>query len=71
VANGLGGYASGTVSGRRRRYHGLLIAAAAPLVSSHVERAGGRISLAGWRVVEVSAGQSQEQDVKCHTAGAE
>ena len=28
VANGLGGYASGTVSGAaRRRYHGLLIAA--------------------------------------------
>jgi glycogen debranching enzyme len=28
VANGLGGYASGTVSGAaRRRYHGLLVAA--------------------------------------------
>src|SRR5712671_6888644 len=57
VTNGLGGYASGTISGAiTRRYHGLLTAALpAPLgrsvMWSHIslgaeERAGGQLNLA-------------------------
>jgi hypothetical protein len=36
VTNGIGGFASGTVSGNlTRRYHGLLIAALNPLLDEH------------------------------------
>jgi glycogen debranching enzyme len=45
VTNGLGGYASGTISGvNTRRYHGLLVAALAPPVERTVLVAG----LVGW-----------------------
>jgi len=65
VANGLGGYASGTVSGAAtRRYHGLLIAAlAAPF--GRVLMLNGlaeEFHLPDGRVVEISAGQSQERN---------
>src|SRR5260370_42598022 len=56
VANGLGGYASGTVAGVvTRRYHGLLIAALpAPLgrvvMLSHVAE---QVRLAGGRRIEI------------------
>ncbi|HEX9271394.1 MAG TPA: amylo-alpha-1,6-glucosidase [Candidatus Binatia bacterium] len=65
VANGLGGYASGTVSGAAtRRYHGLLIAAlAAPF--GRVLMLNGlaeEFHLPDGRVVEISPGQSQERN---------
>ena len=65
VANGLGGYASGTVSGAAtRRYHGLLIAAL-PAPFGRVLMLNGlaeEFHLPGGRVVEISAGQSQERN---------
>lgn len=65
VANGLGGYASSTVSGAAtRRYHGLLIAAL-PAPLGRVLMLNGlaeEFHLPDGRVVEVSAGQSQEQN---------
>ena len=64
VANGLGGYASGTVSGAAmRRYHGLLIAAL-PAPFGRVLMLNGlaeEFHLPDGRIVEVSAGQSQER----------
>jgi predicted glycogen debranching enzyme len=65
VANGLGGYASGTVSGAAtRRYHGLLIAAL-PAPFGRVLMLNGlaeEFHLPDGRVVEISAGQSQERN---------
>ena len=65
VTNGLGGYASGTVSGAAtRRYHGLLIAAL-PAPFGRVLMLNGlaeEFRLPNGRVVEVSPGQSQEQN---------
>jgi predicted glycogen debranching enzyme len=65
VANGLGGYASGTVSGAAtRRYHGLLIAAL-PAPLGRVLMLNGlaeEFHLPDGRVVEVRAGQSQAQN---------
>jgi predicted glycogen debranching enzyme len=64
VTNGLGGYASGTVSGAAtRRYHGLLIAAL-PAPFGRVLMLNGlaeEFHLPDGRIVEVSAGQSQER----------
>ncbi|NDJ84341.1 MAG: glycogen debranching protein [Chloroflexi bacterium] len=49
VTNGLGGYASGSISGARtRRYHGLLIASLAPPTQRHLMVAG----LDAWVEVE-------------------
>jgi len=65
VANGLGGYASGTVSGTAaRRYHGLLIAAL-PAPFGRVLMLNGlaeEFHLPDGRVVEISAGQNQERN---------
>jgi predicted glycogen debranching enzyme len=64
VANGLGGYASGTVSGAaRRRYHGLLIAAL-PAPLGRVLMLNGlaeEVHLSDGRVVELNAIQSEER----------
>jgi predicted glycogen debranching enzyme len=65
VANGLGGYASGTVSGAAtRRYHGLLIAALQPPLG-RVLMLNGLIEefhLPNGRVVEVSPGEDRERN---------
>jgi predicted glycogen debranching enzyme len=65
VANGLGGYASGTVSGTaRRRYHGLLIAAL-PAPLGRVLMLNGladELHLSDGRVVELNAMQSEERN---------
>jgi predicted glycogen debranching enzyme len=70
VANGLGGYASGTVSGAAtRRYHGLLIAAL-PAPFGRVLMLNGlaeEFHLPDGQVVEVSAGQSQGQEASSVT----
>jgi glycogen debranching enzyme len=62
VTNGLGGYASGTVSGAAtRRYHGLLIAAL-PAPFGRVLMLNGlaeEFHLPDGRAVEVSGGQSK------------
>src|SRR5262245_40275782 len=64
VANGLGGYASGTVSGAaRRRYHGLLIAAL-PAPLGRVLMLNGlaeELHLSDGQVVELNAIQSEER----------
>ena len=64
VANGLGGYASGTVSGAaRRRYHGLLIAAL-PAPLGRVLMLNGlaeELHLLEGRVVELNAMQGEER----------
>ncbi len=64
VANGLGGYASGTVSGAaRRRYHGLLVAAL-PAPLGRVLMLNGlaeELHLSDGRVVELNAIQSEER----------
>ena len=63
VANGLGGYASGTVSGAAsRRYHGLLIAAL-PAPLGRVLMLNGlaeELHLADGRVVELNVTQSED-----------
>jgi predicted glycogen debranching enzyme len=65
VTNGLGGYASGTISGAAtRRYHGLLIAALPPplgrvlMLNGLVEA----IQLPDGRVVELSAARDRESN---------
>src|SRR4030095_7142095 len=64
VANGLGGYASGTVSGAaRRRYHGLLIAAL-PAPLGRVLMLNGlaeELHLSDGQVLELNAIQSEER----------
>ena len=64
VANGLGGYASGTVSGAaRRRYHGLLIAAL-PAPLGRVLMLNGlaeELHLSDGQVVELNAIQSEDR----------
>ena len=66
VANGLGGYASGTVSGAaRRRYHGLLIAAL-PAPLGRVLMLNGlaeELHLSDGQVVELNAIQSEDRHV--------
>jgi predicted glycogen debranching enzyme len=63
VTNGLGGYASGTVSGAgTRRYHGLLIAAhTAPLgrlmMLNHVRE---QFRFPGWNEVQVGGAERKE-----------
>ena len=65
VTNGLGGYASGTVSGAAtRRYHGLLIAAL-PAPFGRVLMLNGLVEefhLPDGRVVEMTAGQNRERN---------
>ena len=63
VTNGLGGYASGTVSGAlTRRYHALLVAASADAVRPHgdAELRLGAPALAGWpRPVAAEGGRDE------------
>jgi predicted glycogen debranching enzyme len=78
--DGLGGFASGTVSGvRTRRYHGLLVAATTPptgrmmLVSGvdvTVETPGGRWSLSTQRYAPDITGGDGEQHIESFAGGA-